>query len=326
MGTRSKWPSMERLSAYAKEITAEIRRFAHGVRKAQSARPGMLSERDDAQQVKILTEAMQSVAAAFQELREVIPAGIFTNWGVESRLLGLMMIGQWLGADEDTEASQPTCALHGNAGTMAISGVIGFLGMHKKSGALKVESADEDFLVEFESGDVVHVESTNAPKGTRLGDYLVAQGAVGEQELERAIAKYQRARLTVGQIVSRENLVTNDQLRAALRQQMQVLVARMLTVPDARFRFEESSGRGSMERVRINVTQLLLETARVVDEAARDAATQAAVPSIRALDEAPSLTDVDARVPVFDDVLSWSKPAEAPAPAPQIRRGPSQFF
>lgn len=330
MATKSKRQSMDQLSSYAKELTAEIRRFAHGLRRSQDVRPGMLSDRDDAQRVKVLTETMQTVAAAFQELREVIPANIFTNWGVESRLLGLMLIGQWLGVGVEAEGeAEPTCGLHGNTGTIPMTGVIEFLGMHKKSGALKIEAADEDFLIEFESGDIVHVESTNAPKGSRLGDYLVAQG-VDERELERAITKYQRSRLTVGQIVSRENLVDNEQLRAALRQQMHALVARTLAAGNASFRFEESSGRGAMERVRLNVTQLLLETARVVDEAARDAGARKAG---EALEAAPSLAAVDSpATPPDADVFGWGKtePPErsdnGPGTGPQIRRGSSQFF
>jgi len=331
MGTRHR-QSMDQLSSYAREIAAEIRRLAHGLRKAQNARPGMLSEPDGVEPMKVLTDTMQNVAAAFQELREVIPANIFTNWGVESRLLSLMLISQWLGAGEEADqVSQPTSALHGNTGTIPMTGVIEFLGIHKKSGTLRIEAADEDFLIEFESGDIVHVESTTAQKGTRLGDYLVAHGSVDVNELERAIVKYKRSRLTVGQIVSRENLVTNDQLRAALRQQMHVLVARTLAAKDARFRFEESSGRGSMERVRLNVTQLLLETARVVDEAARDAGPAGEQALAKALDDAPPLVDA-APAPPPPPAAAATRPADGSPPAGRptgksmLRRGRTGYI
>jgi hypothetical protein len=266
MGKRSQRRSVGELTAFARQMNTDLRRLSERLRAAKAG--GVARSSDEGAQ---LAESLQEVAAAFQELRELIPAKVFTTSGIESRLLCLGLVAQWLGNDAEAGDDEPATALHGNTGTIAISALIEFLGLHKKSGLLRVESAAEDFLLEFESGDIVHVESSRAPRGERLGDYLVARSAISEEELERAIGRYQRSRLTLGQILSRENLISNDDLRAALRAQMQALFARLVACTDARFRFEESSGRGAMERVRMSTTQLLLETARVTDERARDA-------------------------------------------------------
>jgi len=67
-----------------------------------------------------------------------------------------------------------------------------------------------------------------------------------------------------------EGLVTKDALCIALAFQVQLMFHRMYVSDDSVFQFDEGLEIVQPEDIRLNVTSLLLESARSTDEQARD--------------------------------------------------------
>jgi hypothetical protein len=143
--------------------------------------------------------------------------------------------------------------------------LIGFLSTYHRTGILQVEAPGERFVVEFDQGDIVHAQSDLMPDGQRLGDVLVAHGDITREALEQARRDRPTGRL--GEILLQSGLVEKSQLLAALQKQIQLLFNRMFDAPTTRFTFWGGPPLHADEKLRLNATSLLLEGARVADEA-----------------------------------------------------------
>ena len=142
--------------------------------------------------------------------------------------------------------------------------LIGFLSTYHRTGILEAEAPGELFVVEFEEGDIVHAQSDHMPDGQRLGDILVSRGDITREALEQA-RRESPGRL--GEILMKRGLVAKEQLLAALQVQIQLLFNRMFEAPTTRFTFWGGPPLHADEKLRLNATSLLLEGARVADEA-----------------------------------------------------------
>ena len=156
--------------------------------------------------------------------------------------------------------------LEGFSWALPIPDLVSFLANEQMSGTLEVTTAAESFLLTFNEGDVVCAVSDSSPMGTRLGDILIEKGSIGQRELDHfLLTNNSRGRL--GRSLVESGLVTEQQLQSALEQQVEFLFDRLSKVSDASFTLFESSPEGTQGGFRMNVTRLLLESARKADEA-----------------------------------------------------------
>jgi hypothetical protein len=116
---------------------------------------------------------------------------------------------------------------------------------------------------------VVYAQSDAPPPGQRLGEILAARGAVAREALEQLAAE-RRADGVLGQRLVRQGLVDPAALKQALAYQIQCIFHRLFHARGALFQFDEGVSVISTDDVRLNVTSLLLESARSSDELARD--------------------------------------------------------
>jgi hypothetical protein len=103
------------------------------------------------------------------------------------------------------------------------------------------------------------------PKGHRLGDVLVEQGALGRSTLEDACADEPTRPL--GRLLLEKRLIQKEHLTEALRAQIQWLFNRLFREEAKNFTFWIGPPINSEDGVRLNTTSLLLEGARSSDEA-----------------------------------------------------------
>lgn len=171
--------------------------------------------------------------------------------------------------------------LLGNSWTVSLSELIAFLGHGRKSGVLWVDSPDENFLIGMANGQVMHASSSRTPEGLRLGEILVGRGYLTRRQLDRFLTSRNLDGGNVsGEAFLESGMITGDELRAALTQQVQQLFYRFVHAKNAVFRFREGLQVALQHQVCLNVNQLLLDSARHQDESSnptlRDAAlTQA---------------------------------------------------
>lgn len=158
--------------------------------------------------------------------------------------------------------------LQGNSSTVSMAELLGFLSFGRKTGVLWVDTPEENFLIGLVDGKVMHATSDQSPEGLRLGEVLVGLGFLTRRQLERFVEKMGENKKAVsGEVLVKNEMITEDELKVALRQQVQQLVRRLLAARIAIFRFREGMEVLLAHRVSIDMNQLLLESARAQDEA-----------------------------------------------------------
>lgn len=134
-----------------------------------------------------------------------------------------------------------------------------------RSGVLEVHTAKTDYTLQLEQGSVVYAHG-GVQEGLRIGDLLVNQGSVTEQQLEDAI-RDKRDDEVLGDALLRLELITQEDLDTALTRQMSQLFGRMHEVGTGfDFVFEEGVHILENSRTRQGTSMLLLEGARLLDE------------------------------------------------------------
>jgi len=163
---------------------------------------------------------------------------------------------------------QPEPELRGNTSKLPIASILGFLSMNRQSGTLHLTNVRETFTLEILEGDVVHASSNLSTDEQLLGSILVARDKIGTEQLEDF---YKRFTPDAEAIDSgdQEDLVSREDLKLALEAQVQELFNRLYAANDCTFCFYEGETSGVEQRIRMNVTRLLLESARNLDELER---------------------------------------------------------
>lgn len=159
---------------------------------------------------------------------------------------------------------QHSLALRGHDQLIPTPDLVTFLASQRKRGVLEVVTNQELFVLEFDNGDIVHAQSNRTPDGQRLGDILVASGAISRSELELVLQTIPSTRL--GETLIAREHVTQAQFLDALRIQIQALFQRLFEQPASRFSFWSGPPIHADSKMRLNATALLLDGARAFDE------------------------------------------------------------
>lgn len=142
--------------------------------------------------------------------------------------------------------------------------LLGFLSTQRKTGVLEVATATEVFVIELEGGDIVHAHVSRTLPEQRLGDLLVAAGAIEREVIEQV--RSVRPKVRLGKALLDGGHVTQEQLLSALRTQIQLLFNRLFVSHPARFSFWGGPPILADGGMRMNATTLILEGARAFDE------------------------------------------------------------
>lgn len=157
-------------------------------------------------------------------------------------------------------------SLFGDGRSILVVEILGLLSTLSKSGLLWVTTARERFLIQLEAGRIVYAQSDRPPPGWRLGEILLGRGAIDAHDLAEAIGEAQQNGETLGAWLLASNRVATKDLHEALRDQVQHIFNRMFAATDSTYQFEDGKRLSRAEDVRLNVVQLLLESARAQDE------------------------------------------------------------
>lgn len=185
--------------------------------------------------------------------------------------------------------------IRGNSATISIPDFLGFLQVQGKTGLLEILLPNERVTMYVSRGDLVEAFSDNSPSNSRLGEILVEQGAIDMKTLNSFFVYHTKSHGRLGRALEVHELVTEEQLRAALTEQVVRMVRRMLEASDAPFVFHEGRIDDSATDFRLGVIELLLESARLADEASRPKQEEprAALPSARKGEDGDEVEEID---------------------------------
>jgi Domain of unknown function (DUF4388) len=155
----------------------------------------------------------------------------------------------------------PVRGLAGDLQTMLLADVLLWAATRRKSGTLHVRQGATRKRVVFQDG-VLHSSSSNDPRET-LGQFLVRDALISEEQLFRTLLKQEAQGSLLGVMLVSEGLITAEQLKRTLREKAEAIVYDLFLWSSGNFVFQE----GRLPKtVPIN---LELETAAVVREGVR---------------------------------------------------------
>ncbi len=152
--------------------------------------------------------------------------------------------------------------LAGDSGVLSLTELFSALHAEGQSGVLRIAHPEETIELHFWKGELVHAFSHHSPHGCRLGEILVAQGALSEGELASALAERVGSAHPLGELLARGGWIDRDQLEEALETQVRGVFQRMLSRRDARYAFEPGLPPTEGTRSIWNVSQLIAEGTR----------------------------------------------------------------
>lgn len=157
--------------------------------------------------------------------------------------------------------------LFGASPSIGLETVLGFLSSLRKTGILRVEG-EGTFMISIVKGDVVHAVSHPRPEPELLGNVLLARGTVDAERLERFFEEHGSSASRIGEALERQALVSTEELQEAFEHQMQMLFHRLFSTTKSEWCFHEGEATLAYIKMRMNVISVLLESARMYDEAA----------------------------------------------------------
>lgn len=214
---------------------------------------------DTLQQLEVILRAFNQTSEATSEERQ----------GLFKRLFSRSESGT---PDAQAEFEMPdfdvtTQGLQGNALTVPLAELMGFLAFGSKTGVLFVDSPEENFLIGLSNGNLMHASSDRTPEGMRLGEVLVGLGYLTRRQLERFLAQHDRNAGDVsGELLLETGMISDEELQGALEHQVRQLFFRLVHTKNALFRFREGMQVTLAYQVNMPVNQLILESAQALDE------------------------------------------------------------
>lgn len=165
----------------------------------------------------------------------------------------------------DLECPSGVAAFHGRNDLSSLVDFVSLLSHMGRNGVLEVRTDRGPFTLELKQGHVVYATGGTAP-GMRLGDLLVKQAALTEEQLEQALSSQSKGEV-LGDLLLRLGLVEQADLDTALTRQMTQLFGRMHEVGTGfDFVFEEHRHMLIDPNFQQGTTMMLLEGARLLDE------------------------------------------------------------
>jgi hypothetical protein len=154
--------------------------------------------------------------------------------------------------------------LTGNLKTMALPDLLQWTSLGKKTGSLVLRNESLSKKVFFKAGIIVG-SATNDP-AEYLGQILISESIITEQQLKDAIDQQLRSRVMLGRILVQQELVTEAKVAEILRRKAQETIYSLFLWSEAEFEFiEEELAPGQQVLVSIGVDEVLMEGLRRFD-------------------------------------------------------------
>ncbi len=158
-------------------------------------------------------------------------------------------------------------ALKGTLKDFGVAEILQLIAQQTKSGVLRLNSRDEEVLVAFHEGNVVRAEHVTGKEAHLLGHRLVRAGLITERDLEDALEEQRRTLKRLGDVLVARGAVAREELREMAQLQATETLYRLFSWKTGTYEFEAvdvARELGTIEPIRCEA--VLMEGFRMVDE------------------------------------------------------------
>jgi len=125
----------------------------------------------------------------------------------------------------------------GELQTLPLADILEWVARRMKTGSLALKRKSTEKKLTFREG-LLHSSFSNDPRET-IGQALVREGLIKEEQLFTALLRQEREGKRLGQILVGEGLLSDEALKRTLRQNAEEIVYDLFLWPDGRFDFRE---------------------------------------------------------------------------------------
>jgi hypothetical protein len=159
-------------------------------------------------------------------------------------------------------------ALEGTLRDFSLADIFQLIGLQRKTGVLTLRGKDDTVTVTFLDGKVVGADSLNRRLENRLGNVLIKNGTLTQDQLNRALEIQRETLQRLGFILTHYGIISAESLKQAIQLQILQIVYRLFRWKDGDYHFSQEQ---TIEYDRDNVVPLtaesiLMEGARMIDE------------------------------------------------------------
>ena len=154
----------------------------------------------------------------------------------------------------------------GNLEVLNLSDIFQSLAMNRHSGTLVVNDGKREKKIFFAEGEISLLSSG---RRMRLGDLLIANGKITEDDLDLALKLQKQSRKKLGEILCEEGFCDEDDINLLLRQQIEEELYDLFLWRKAEFEFMADQMPDDMIRESPNLTRLSINTNSLIMEALR---------------------------------------------------------
>jgi hypothetical protein len=155
--------------------------------------------------------------------------------------------------------------LSGNLRTMDLPDILQWISNGRKTGTLHIERRSVQKRIAFNHG-AIQTSWSNDPRES-LGQFLIRERLVTEEQLFRALLKQETEGQLIGSILLGEGLLKEEDLRRCLQAKVEETIYDLFLWPEGKFEFKDGEMPANVSIfIDVEVTGVILEGVRRVDE------------------------------------------------------------
>ncbi len=155
-------------------------------------------------------------------------------------------------------------SITGNIKTMQLAELLQWLSQGQKTGTLVFDNGQIEKRVFFRDGMITSSASTD-PK-EYLGHFLVSHGFITEEQLSEGMKRQAATKVLLGKILVELGAIAERDLHRMLRMKAEESIYEIFTWREGDFRFIEEVPQSPMVPINLDVTAIVLEAMRRLDE------------------------------------------------------------
>src|SRR5215471_2198470 len=159
-------------------------------------------------------------------------------------------------------------ALRGTLKDFGIADILQFIGQQQRSGTLYLRAKQKrEVRIGFRDGAIVKVEDEKKRSKELIGKWLLKAELVTEEQLAAALDKQKRTLMRLGDVLVAEKLVSRERFEQVVQLQATEVLYELFSLRAGTYHFEQGDVDASTEAIRpLRAEAVLMEGFRQLDE------------------------------------------------------------